>query len=93
MFKLRKRVFSMALAICMCIVAAFSNPLAVAAETWEENYNSGHLYYTSAALVNGLNGNVTSITPPIDNSKIPYGTASFYLGLNGPLTGYGPLGP
>lgn len=90
---MKKCVFSKALAICMCTVVIFSKPLPVAAATWEENYTPGHLYYTSAALVNGLDGDVSSITPPIDNSKIPYGTAAFYLGLNGPLTGYGPLGP
>lgn len=90
---MRKRLYSLALAICICTTAVINNFFPVMAATWEENYTTGYLYYTSAELVNELNGNVSSIAPTIENSKIPGGTADFYLGSAGPLTGYGPLGP
>ena len=70
----------------------------VAFSVWEENYSDGHLTYTSAVKVHGLNGDVSSILPIIDDAKIPGGTAADYLstssclGHYGPLSAYGPLG-
>lgn len=90
---MKKRIFSLVLTICMCTAAVFGNSLPAAAAGWEGDYTPGNLYYTSAALVQALNGNVSSIQPPIDNNKIPGGSAAFYLGPTGPLSGYGPLGP
>ncbi len=62
------------------------------------DYTTGNLTYTSMSKVYSLGYTISSITPAIDNNKIPYGTASDYLtdasclGYFGPLGPYGPLG-
>ena len=61
--------------------------------SWESNYNSGYLFYTTMSLVENLNEDVSSITPSIDDSDIPLGTAELYLHYNSCLGYYGPLGP
>ncbi len=69
-----------------------------ASADFEGDYSSGKLTYTSSALVMGLDGNVSSISPSVDDADIPGGTAKSYLesssalGHYGPLSAYGPLG-
>ena len=61
--------------------------------TWSGDYSLSNLTYTSMKKVTGLSFNVSSITPAIDNAKIPYGTAADYLSNSSALGYYGPLGP
>ena len=60
---------------------------------WEQSYTSGDLYFTSMKLVDDLGGDVSSVTPSIDDSKIPNGDADDYLASSSCLGYYGPLGP
>ena len=84
---------------CSTQINDFSNDKTLSDMTraWEQNYSSGYRYYTSMKKVDDLNGNVSSISPAIDNNKIPYGTAADYLedtsclGYYGPMSAYGPL--
>ncbi len=62
-------------------------------KSWENNYTTGNLTYTTMKEVYNLSYDVSSILPSIDDSKIPYGDADDYLGNDGPLGYYGPLGP
>lgn len=88
-----KTIKTAALTILLSLMAV-SNAFAV----WENDYSTNGLFYTSTKKVVDLNGDVSSIAPAIDNSKIPYGNASDYmtnsscLGYYGPLGPYGPLG-
>ncbi len=61
-------------------------------KVWENSYSSGNLYYTSMKLVDDLAGNVSSISPTIDDNDIPSGTAADYLKDDGCLSSLGPLG-
>lgn len=91
--KCMKQFLSLVLITCICTITLVGNPLPADASTWERDYSAGHLYYTSSSLVNSLNGDVSSISPLIDDSKIPYGTARYYLSDSGPLGIYGPFAP
>jgi len=65
---------------------------------WEGGYETGSMFYTSAGLVMGLGGKVSSVYPQVTEDKVPLGSPSWYLsstsclGHYGPLSAYGPLG-